>query len=201
MSILSSDDHLSPHNPLYYAPRRLRERSQHSSASFAEARSEHLKRPISTSPAYDASLEEAVADALRRPLDPQSLEPRVVHEPPGFSSEQDRRKGLLRVAGRSAVAIAVSAVVAFLFVIMVPVSQDHARQPDRFGSSMSGMLDEVKAAFYSPRQSDDDAKLAPSEFETILASSRAEQPVVTHEQSETLLQQFLQWRGKPTRTP
>ncbi len=78
MSALSSDDHLSPQNPLYYAPRRLREQpEQRASGSFTEARTERLKRLGSKPDAFDTLLEDAVANALRHPLDPQ-----VVREPP-----------------------------------------------------------------------------------------------------------------------
>jgi hypothetical protein len=191
MSALGPQDHLDPHNPLYYAPRRLRERSERPSTSFAETSSELLRRPISTQPLDDALYEEAIPEALRHPLDPE-----LIHEPPGFTLEQDRRKALFRVAGRFAAVIGVSASMALFFVITVPASQDHARQPDGVGSSMSGILDSVKAAFYPPHQRDYDEKSALSEFHTLLASSRTKQPVVTHEQSETLLQQFLQWQQK-----
>lgn len=194
MSTLSSDDHLNPQNPLYYAPRRLRERSQRSSGSFAETRSERARRSASASASssHDAALEDAVAQALRRPLDPE-----VMDAPPHFTGERDRRKGRLRVVGRFAAAIGVAAVAALCFVIAVPASQDHAHQPDGAVSSVFGMLEQVKAAFHPPQQRVNEAKSAPSEFETILASSRTEQPVVTHDQSETLLQKFLQWQRKP----
>lgn len=196
MSTLSPQDHLNPQNPLYYAPRWLRERSARPSTSFSETISERLRQPISNRPSYDALLEGAVAEALRHPLDPE-----VVHEPPGFARERDRRRALLGVAGRFAAAIGVSAIVALFFVIMVPASQDHARQPDGVGSSISGILHLVKAALYLPPQRDDDAKPALSEFQTILTSTETSQPAVTHEQSGTLLQQFLQWQQKPTQAP
>lgn len=192
MSTLSSDDHLSPHNPLYYAPRRLREGSHRSSASFAETRSERVGRPTSTLPVHDALLEDAVAQALRHPLDPE-----VIHEPPGFASEGDRRKSMLGVAGRFAAAVGVAAIVALFFVIMIPASQDHAQHAEGSASPVSAILASFKAAFDPSRH--DDAKPVASEFEKILATSRTEQPV-THEQSETLLKQFLKWQGKPTQT-
>lgn len=196
MSTLSSDDHLSPQNPLYYAPRRLREKSQSSSNSFAETKIDRLKRLASTStpPAFDTMLEDAVAQALRHPLDPE-----VVPEPHEFSGERDQRKSVLRVVSLSAAAIGVAAGAALVFVVLVPVSQDHARQSDNL-TSIAGIMNSVKAALSPSRQKDEDAMPDVSEFQTILASSRAEQPV-THEQSETLLQQFLQWQKKPTQTP
>ncbi|MBR2119337.1 MAG: hypothetical protein IJ935_11880 [Afipia sp.] len=203
MSILSPQDHLNPQNPLYYAPRWLRERSERPSASlsestseFSETGSERLKRPISTRSSYDALLEGAVADALQHPLDPE-----VIHEPPGFARERDQRTALLGVAGRFAAAIGISAIVALFFVIMVPASQDHARQPDGGGSSISGILHSVKAALSLPTQGREDSKPALSEFQTILTSTQTSQPAPTHEQSETLLQQFMQWQQKPTQAP
>lgn len=194
MSTMSSDDHLNPHSPLYYAPRRVRERPQRTSTSSSESRSERLKRLASSSSAHDALLEGAVADALRHPLDPE-----IVREPPEYTSERDRRKTVLRIAVRSVAAIGVAAVVASFFVFMVPLAQDHAQQADGSGASLSGIVDTAKAAF-NPPPPGADAKPPVSEFETILASSRTEEPAVTHEQSETLLRQFLQWQKKPAQT-
>ena len=54
----------------------------------------------------------------------------------------------------------------------------------------------IKAALLHPGQSDEGSKPALAEFEPILAASQAGQPA-THEQSEQLLQQFMQWREKP----
>lgn len=206
MSTLSPEEHLSPHDPLYYAPRRLRERSERPSMSPVETKSDRLKRLVSTSTStfnststftpHDALLENAVADALRHPLEPE-----VVPEPPGLASERDRRRGLLGVTGGFAAAIGAAAVAALFVVLMLPASQDHAGRPDGSPSSMAGIVDMVKAVFSPPPQQDADAKPSASEFETILASSRTEKPVVTHEQSETLLQQFLQWQQKPARAP
>lgn len=191
MSTMSSDDHLSPHNPLYYAPRRVREKSQRSSASFTEAKSERLRRLASNTSVQDALLEDAVAKALSRPLEPE-----VVRGPDEFMGERNRRKSLLRVTGGVVAAVGIAAIAALAFVVMIPMPEDHAAQADGSGSSMFGILASAKAALHTPPQRDEVAKPAPSEVETILASSRTEQPV-THEQSETLLQQFLQWQRKP----
>ena len=136
-------------------------------------------------------LEEAVAESLRHPLDPE-----IMHEPPGFVRELDRRMAILSVAGRFAAAIGVSAVVALFFVIMVPASRDYARQPDTSGTSASGVLQSLKTALSQPRPKDDDLKPALSEFQTILATTPAPQPV-SREESETLLNQFVQWQQQP----
>jgi hypothetical protein len=202
MSSLSSEqDHLNPNDQLYYAPRWLRERSEPVpplpsavSSPSAEKKSESLARPNPNSPphSFDALLEEAVAESLRHPLDPQ-----VMNEPPGFVRELDRRMAILSVAGRFAAAIGVSAIVALFFVIMVPASRDYSRQPDTDNSSVSGFLQSLKTALSQPRQKDDDAKPALAEFQAILASPPTAPPPVSREESETLLQQFVQWQQKP----
>jgi hypothetical protein len=210
MSSLSDQDHLNPNDQLYYAPRWLRERTEPQPASPAppekrsqsspEKRSQSLGRPNQPPPSFDALLEEAVAESLRHPLDPE-----VMHEPPGFVRELDRRMAILSVAGRFAAAIGVSAIVALFFVIMVPASRDYARQPDGDASSVSGILQSVRTALSQPHQRDDELKPALSEFQAILASPPAPQPVsppaaqsVTREESDSLLQSFVQWQQKPT---
>jgi len=195
MSAYSEQDHLNPNDPTYYAPRWLRERSKLRLSASSETSSGRPRRPVSSSPPFDGLLEEAVPEALRRPLDPE-----VIHEPPGLVRELDRRIALISVAGRFAAAVGVSALVALFFAIMVPASRDYARQPDGGASSFSGILQSIKTVFYQPPRKDDKAKPALSEFQTILASTPNNQAVITHEQSETLLQQFLQWRQKPSLT-
>jgi hypothetical protein len=191
MSTASEQDPLNPNDRLYYAPRWLRERSETAMSPSPEAGSESLPRPSSTPHSFDSLLEEAVAESLRHPLDPE-----VMHEPPGFVRELDRRMAILSVAGRFAAAIGVSAVVALFFVIMVPASRDYARQADGGGTSVTGVLQSLRTALSQPRQKDDDSKPALAEFQTILASPPATQPV-TREESEALLQQFVQWQQQP----
>jgi hypothetical protein len=147
-------------------------------------------------------LEEAVAESLRHPLDPE-----VMHEPPGFVRELDRRMAILSVAGRFAAAIGVSAIVALFFVIMVPASRDYAKQPDGDASSVTGILQSVRTALSQPRQRDDELKPALSEFQAILASpspqaaspqaAPAPLPVAREESESSLLQSFVQWQQKP----
>ena len=84
MSSVSEQDHLNPRDPLYYAPRSLRERSATRGAS--------LETPFSAA-SFDTQLESAVSDALRHPLDPE-----LMHEP-GLEFEEgivDRRGALRR---------------------------------------------------------------------------------------------------------
>ena len=199
MSSLSDQDHLNPNDQLYYAPRWLRERAEPLPAAPAlpEKRSQSLARPNTPPHSFDALLEEAVAESLRHPLDPE-----VMHEPPGFVRELDRRMAILSVAGRFAAAIGVSAIVALFFVIMVPASRDYARQPDGDASSVSGILQSMRTALSQPRQRDDELKPALSEFQAILASpspqaAPAPQPVAREESESSLLQSFVQWQQKP----
>jgi hypothetical protein len=199
MSSLSDQDHLNPNDQLYYAPRWLRERAEPVPAAPAlpEKRSQSLVRPNTPPHSFDALLEEAVAESLRHPLDPE-----VMHEPPGFVRELDRRMAILSVAGRFAAAIGVSAIVALFFVIMVPASRDYARQPDGDASSVSGILQSMRTALSQPRQRDDGLKPALSEFQAILASpspqaAPAPQPVAREESESSLLQSFVQWQQKP----
>ena len=104
MSSVSEQEHLNPRDPLYYAPRSLRERSATRGAS-----PETPFSPVS----FDSQLESAVSDALRHPLDPE-----VMHEP-----DLELKKALWTVAARFAAAIGVAALVALFFVVAVPGSR------------------------------------------------------------------------------
>jgi hypothetical protein len=135
-------------------------------------------------------------------------------EPPGFVLELDRRIALVSVAGRFAAAVGVSALVALFFVIVVPAW----RQADS-GGSFSAAFQSLRTA---PKQQSipkeeesksasaavaDEPRSALSEFQTILAPAQpaqpvqTNQPVLTQEQSDTLLHQFVQWQQKPASTP
>jgi hypothetical protein len=185
MSSLSEHDNLNPNEPSYYAPRWLRERSEARLAPSHEAASESGRSPTSSPASLDTQLEKAVSNALWHPLDPE-----VIHEPPGLTEELDRGTALITVAGRFAAAVGVSAIVAMFFVIMVPAS----RLPDSGGSS--GIMRSIKSVLLQPGQRDEASKPAIADFQPILASTQTGQPA-TREQSEQLLQQFMQWRQKP----
>jgi hypothetical protein len=187
MSSLSENerDNLNPNEPAYYAPRWLRERSEARLSPSREATSEPTRSPASPPASLDTQLEKAVSNALWHPLDPE-----VVHEPPGLAEELDRGTALITVAGRFAAAVGVSAIVALFFVIMVPAS----RLPDSGGSS--GIMKSIKSVLLQPGQRDEGSKPAIAEFQPILASAQNGQ-AATREQSDQLLQQFMQWRQKP----
>jgi hypothetical protein len=195
MSTYSEHGNLNPNDPMYYAPRWLRERSAFRLSPSSETNSDRPRLPVTSSPSFDSLCEEAVSKALRSPLDPE-----VIHEPEGFVRELDRRIALINVAGRFAAAVGVAALVALFFVIMVPTSRGYARQPDGGASSFSGLLQSMKTALYLTPRREDDSKPALSEFQSLLASTKTSQPVNTPEQSETLLRQFVQWRQKTDST-
>jgi len=172
MSSVSEQDHLNPRDPLYYAPRSLRERSASRGAS-----SETTFSPVS----FDSQLESAVSDALRHPLDPE-----VMHEP-----NLESKKALWTVAARFAAAIGVAALVALFFVVAVPGS----RQSDgEQSSTFSNVAQSIKNAL-SP-SGEAAQKPALNEFQSLLASSPASAPPAS-EQDGQLLKQFMQWREKP----
>ena len=172
MSSVSEQDHLNPRDPLYYAPRSLRERS-----AMRGAGSETAFSPVS----FDSQLESAVSDALRHPLDPE-----VMHEP-----NLESKKALWTVAARFAAAIGVAALVALFFVVAVPGS----RQSDgEQSSTFSNVAQSIKNAL-SP-SGEAAQKPAINEFQSLLASTPPSAPPAS-EQDGQLLKQFMQWREKP----
>ena len=172
MSSISEPDHLNPRDPLYYAPRSLRERSVTRSAS--------PEMPFSPT-SFDSQLESAVSDALRHPLDPE-----VMHEP-----DLESKKALWTIAARFAAAVGVAALVALFFVVAVPGS----RQSDgEQSSTFSNVAQWIKNAL-SP-SGEAAQKPALNEFQSLLASSPASAPPASEQDGE-LLKQFMQWREKP----
>ena len=171
MSSVSEPDHINPRDPLYYAPRWLRERS----ATLRDTGSE-----ATYVPSFDSQLESAVSDALRHPLDPE-----VMHEP-----DLESKKALWTVAARFSAAVGVAALVALFFVFAVPGS----RQSDGEPSTFSGVAQSIKAAF-SP-SGEASQKPALNEFQAILASTPPSAPAASDPDGQ-LLKQFMQWREKP----
>jgi hypothetical protein len=92
-------DHLSPQDPVYYAPRPLRERSMSPLTPSRETRSE----PFSSSASFNNQFEIVGSEG----------------RPHVFEPETDRRK-LTGVAARLAAAIGVSALVALFLALAVP---------------------------------------------------------------------------------
>jgi hypothetical protein len=114
MSALNEEDRTTPHDPLYYAPRRLRERGRSRQSAFGEAQSVSEAGFAEGRTSIDLALENAVYQSLRRPLEPE-----VMDAPPALGRARDRRKVLFGAA-----AIVVSAVVALFFALMVHASPE-----------------------------------------------------------------------------
>lgn len=172
MSSVSEQDHLNPRDPLYYAPRSLREKS----ASLGGS----LEVPYTTA-SFDSQLESAVSDALRHPLDPE-----LMHEP-----TKESKRAMWTVAARFAAAVGVAALVALFFVVGIPGS----RQSDgEQASTFANFAQSVRNAL--PQPGDAAQKPAINEFQALLAATPASAPPAT-EPSGQLLQQFIQWREKP----
>jgi len=122
----------------------------------------------------------------------------------------DRRAALFSVAARVVAVAGVVAVVALLFVIMKPASRQSvagSTPSDITGSTTTAPLQpsqgdvESKPALADPPQSsqgDVGSKPALAQFKALLASPPS-QPA-THEQSQQLLQRFLQWHKKANTT-
>jgi hypothetical protein len=185
MSSENEQDRLTPNDLAYYAPRRLREGSEYRFPQ-REPSSSPLTRPVSAPASFDTLPERAPSPPLQTLLDPE-----VIHKPSDFVRELDRRTALVSVARRIGAVSGISVVVALLFVFMVPALRDHAEQPD------SGAVQSTKTTLNQAVPRDDDSRSALGEFQSVLASTPTSPPVMTHEQSEALLEKFLQWRQKP----
>ena len=168
MSSVSEQEHLNPRDPLYYAPRWLRERSA--------ARGDGPQTSFSPA-SFDSQLESAVSDALRHPLDPE-----LMNEP-----HLESKKALWTVAARFAAAIGIAALVALFFVVAVPGSRQGDGETSTFAQSIKTTLFQSGEASPKP---------AISEFQALLAATPPSTPAAA-EQDSQLLQQFMQWREKP----
>ena len=174
MSSFGERDPLNPNDPEFYAPPRVRERA--TSSLSQEARLE----PIRSSPiSLPASLKDQDNDAFWNPLDPE-----VINESARLARE--RRTVQLSVA---AAAAGVVTVVVLLFFIMMPASRQLESR-----STSSEITGSMSTALPQSVQADVGSKPALEEFRALLASPPS-QPA-THEQSQKLLQQFLQWGAK-----
>ena len=115
---------------------------------------------------------------------PASLVPNATSEPARRARDFDRA-ALLSVAGRVAAVAAVVAVAALLFMIMKPASRQ---------SVASSTPSDITGSTPQSHQGDVESKPALAELK-----APPSQPAA-HEQSEQLLQRFLQWREKATAT-
>jgi hypothetical protein len=142
--------------------------------------------PPRTVPTPDERIENAMAGFVRR-----QFEPEVVPEPVDFKLEGMRRKLVASAIGVVAV-VAIAAVVALLSFSIFP------KERDAIQSFAAAVPAAPAAATAAP--SSDAAKPAPalSQFRALVAPTGGVQQSqgISHEQSERLLQQFVQWRQK-----
>jgi hypothetical protein len=151
---------------------------------------EPINPPISPPPSFDSQLKNA-GISLRNPRYPE-----VLREPAGFARETDWRASLFSLAARFAVAAGVVALVALIFFLMVPAS----RQTDT-ASTSSEVTGSTKTDPPPSGQGDLASKPALDQFKALLATAPVSQPA-SQEQSQPLLQRFIEWRQKdnPTQT-
>jgi hypothetical protein len=183
MGSVSRQGPLDPNDPEYYAPPRLRERSE---ARLSQgARLESITPPISPPFLLDSQPKNAGSVSLRSPRYPE-----VLREPAGFPRETDWRASLFSLAARFAAVAGVVTIVALLFLLMRPVS----RQSDT-DSTSSQITGSTTAALPRSDQGDLASKPALAQFKALLATAPVSQPA-PQEQPQSLLQQFIQWRQK-----
>ena len=181
---------LSPNDPAYYAPRVPRDADPTRLPALGETRAYRPPATSITDTTLEGQLENAVFESLRHPLDPEAIE-----EP-----AEDQRAGLLGVVGRVATAIGAAAFVALLFVIVIPSLRQQSGDP-----SAAEVIDSMKSALSKSELAARPSELAakpqepqPSlELQSVMASPSEGGPQVSHEESEVLLKQFMQWQQKP----
>jgi hypothetical protein len=176
----STNNSLEALESLYAAPRRPVERNEPprlatvSDAALARTRLE-VARPL-VSPGD--RLETAMSEFVRR-----QIKPEPVPEPTDLKGAGLRQ---LLAAGAIGVAVvvAIAAVVALLFVTLFPKDKDAIQS---FAAAAPPL------AALPAQQAGDTPKVAASQFRA-LAPKDGGGENFTHEQSERLLQQFVQWR-------
>ena len=175
---------LSPNDPAYYAPRVPRDGDQSRLPRLGETRGFRPPATSITDTTIDTQLEDAVRESLRHPLDPESVE-----EPAGLE-----RGGILGVVGRFAAAVGAAAFVALLFVIVIP----SLRQQPSAEPTAAELIDSMKAAIAKSELATAKAHEPQPATEVQATAPAAETSAApSHEESEALLKQFMQWQNKP----
>ena len=185
MSSVSKQGPLSPNDPEYYAPARVRERISLPQGPGLD----QISTPISLPASRDTQLSSVPPAALRRPVYPEAVD-----RPAGLERELDWRGELFSLAARFALAAGVVTVVALLFFLLVPAS----RPPDSAATSAES-TGSTRAALPPSGPGDLASKPALAQFKALLATAPVSQPAAK-EQSEQLLQGFMQWRQKANPT-
>jgi hypothetical protein len=153
--------------------------------ALRETRPGTVGRTISPLASLDSRLENAVYVSPRRLLDSHAMS-----ETRALAGEMKRRGTLFGLAGRLVAAMGVSAIIAQFFVVLMP----GARQPDNtqvFAAAMQSFtaLSQQHRSEHAPRP-------ALAGFQSLLASDDTAQAERPENESDKVLQQFLQWRQK-----
>jgi hypothetical protein len=200
MSVANDEEPAGPHDPLHYAPRRLRERPEPRLTTIEETRvmrdNKRLEAAvgrISTPAPLDSHLENAVYESLRRPMDPA-----ILGEPRALARELERRGALFGLAGRLAAAVGISAIIALFFVIMMPASR-HQDTNASFSETVQSFTSALGQQ-QQPAQAEETRKPALAEFQSLLGDAQAAEREQPDKQADKTLQQFLQWRQKAGET-
>ena len=166
----------NPQDPLYYAPRRPAEPrlATVNERAYERANRPEASRTLPASAALNAKLESAVYESLRRQTGPE-----IVPEPLDYK-RLGRRRTMIAIASGVGAAVALASVAALLFLTIYPREQDAARP--------------FAAAPQAAQSRQADEKPALSQFRALVNANGGQN--FTHEQSERLLQQFVQWRQK-----
>ena len=146
-------------------------------SSAPVARTPRLDTPRPVTIAAGDRLENAMSEFVRR-----QVKPEAVPEPPGLKREATRS---MLVAGSMglAAAVAVACVVALLYAALFPREKDPVQS---FAAAAPPAALQTRPA--------EEASSGP-QFRALVAA-KSENQSVTHEQSERLLQQFVQWQQK-----
>jgi hypothetical protein len=177
MSNLSEPADLDPSNPIYFAPRSLRERARSGNISSKLPKDNSLP-PFS----FEASLMEAIEKSNRSPFDPE-----LGNDRPGYG----KRPGQRTVAWWWIAAIGGLALLALTLVNVMLFLGDRAQQSNASSLPRLPKTELTKA----PRE--DPSRPALAEFSkspAIDLTTPQPHPAMTHEQSEALLHRFLQWQ-------
>jgi hypothetical protein len=173
-------------DPAPYGPRRLLEELEQQIAEdnirpLRRTRPRTVSRTMSPPAAFDAQLDYAKYEPMNAMSEPQALVP--VMERPGTWFGR---------TGRLVAAIGVSAIIAQVFVIMMPAPQ----QPD--GMRFAAAVQPFTTAFSQQHQGEDAPKPAPAQFRSRVASADPAAPgrAQREKEADKVLQQFLQWRRK-----